>query len=80
MLRYYQHGETGRVVATENELAGEWYEIEQDQYEQALHPLSPANTVLQADNACTCGSNQTYYKNDTRHCVRCDRIRVAAKN
>ena len=39
-MKYYQHGETGRVVATEAELIGEWYEIEKDQYEDALHPLS----------------------------------------
>ena len=51
MLRYFQHGETGRVVATETELQGEWYEIEKDQYEEALHPLSPANKSLKSDVA-----------------------------
>lgn len=40
MNKFYQHGETGRVVATENELTGDWYEIDVDQYRQALHPLS----------------------------------------
>lgn len=53
-MRYWQHGETGRVVATETELVGEWYEIEAEQYEEALHPLTPANTVLQADMSCAC--------------------------
>lgn len=53
-MKYWQHGETGRVVATENELVGEWYKIDEDQYKEALHPLSPANTVLQADEAKLC--------------------------
>lgn len=35
-MKYYQHGETGRVVATENELSGEWYEIEENQYKESL--------------------------------------------
>ena len=54
MMRYWQHGETGRLLAMENNPMGEWYEIEKDQYEEALHPLTPANTVLQAD-ALPCG-------------------------
>jgi len=49
-MKYYQHGETGRVVATEAELIGEWYEIEKDQYEDALHPLSRP-TPLAPDGA-----------------------------
>jgi len=39
-MRYFQHGETGRVTAREDEPQGDWYEIEKDQYEDSLHPLS----------------------------------------
>jgi len=68
-MKYYQHGETGRVVATEAELIGEWYEIEKDQYEDALHPLSRP-TPRAADVLVRCAKCYALIET-TVHCDNC---------
>ena len=69
-IRYYQHGETGRVVATEGILMGEWYRIEKYQYEVASHSLSLPTPLVPVAWWCPQPCNRLHDSSQS-NCVVC---------
>ena len=67
-MKYYQHGETGRVVATDTLLIGEWCEIRKDQYEATLQSLGRSTPRVTDEFCPRCKS---YFPTDAVECSHC---------
>lgn len=81
-MLYYMNVDTGKVIAREvgDEPYGDlWLEIEESEYQDRLHPLSPANTGLQADGANVPEHTGTPYTCEHPDCKKWWGDRPAAK-
>lgn len=60
-MQYWLNVETGKVIAADGPAWGiQWIEIDEAEYQEALHPLTPANKVLHADSGDSLAESELF--------------------